>query len=185
MAFHLKLLAKFSLTENHLLNYSCYILQKGFEIVISYNHIIDFRQLIKIIRNLSFDILIVRVLQLDISRIIIFIIYSHFKWTSFQIIQILIQTFLFLYQHLPTKTYPIEQILKNAFLSVTNPESLHPHCSSFAESYHGRERPAIVLPLEGRGGCLWSRVRELELGRNVVVMTGKRSRIDDREGRRR
>lgn len=48
-----------------------------------------------------------------------------------------------------------------------------------------RERPAIVLPLEGRGGCLWSRVRELELGRNVVVMTGKRSRIDDREGRRR
>lgn len=86
---------------------------------------------------------------------------------------------------LSTKTYPIEQILKNAFLSVTNPESLHPHCNSFAESYHGRERPAIVLPLEGRGGCLWSRVRELELGRNVVVMTGKRSRIDDREGRRR
>lgn len=84
MAFHLKLLAKFSLTENHLLNYSCYILQKGFEIVISYNHIIDFRQLIKIIRNyVSFDILIVRVLQLDISRIIIFIIYSHFKWTIF------------------------------------------------------------------------------------------------------
>lgn len=117
MAFHLKLLAKFSLTENHLLNYSCYILQKGFEIVISYNHIIDFRQLIKIIRNLSFDIFIVRVLQLDISRIIIFIIYSHFKWTSFQIIQILIQTFLFLYQHLPTKTYPIEQIL-NRFTPI-------------------------------------------------------------------
>lgn len=105
MAFHLKLLAKFSLTENHLLNYSCYILQKGFEIVISYNHIIDFRQLIKIIRNyVSFDILIVRVLQLDISRIIIFIIYSHFKWTSFQIIQILIQTFLFLYPRRRTQS---------------------------------------------------------------------------------
>lgn len=34
MAFHLKLLAKFSLNGNHLLNYSCYILEKflGFEI---------------------------------------------------------------------------------------------------------------------------------------------------------
>lgn len=183
MAFHLKLLAKFSLTENHLLNYSCYILQKGFEIVISYNHIIDFRQLIKIIRNLSFDILIVRVLQLDISRIIIFIIYSHFKWTSFQIIQILIQTFLFLY---PRRRTQSNRYWRTRFspLQIRNRFTPIAACRKLPWTRE-RERPAIVLPLEGRGGCLWSRVRELELGRNVVVMTGKRSRIDDREGRRR